>query len=494
MYVDNSFMKGDITMKRLCFGSLLIILYQARNNSVTNDKLCNAIFSAYEIDKELYGSTSGHLKNGHDNLPKGLVDKVSSLPFEMVDKNFQDKIVPYIKDCKKESIVRAIKDILREDNTINKKTIVGYVSGYEKEKIITMSTFSFSALLSSVFYYAITKVSNKECRNEIKEIEKDYVSSFDNSSEKIFFESSNAPIKSPLIKTVNDSSFDRIFEKIHKLTVSNLAAPSTVELYSVDIANMNFNFKNAKDFILDNIGSYVMSRTKITSYEEQRKLIAAGARALSKYSNSFKKSQDSILGETLLYIFLEQVLNAPKIMSKIELDDNGHSKSDGIYLLHSDLRGLPFTQLVFGASNIVGNLEMAVDSVFEKVDSIRENNDEELLMIDTTLNSNIFDKDVNQYLENIIKPKKTERVSTEMAFGCFLGYTLSIDKSKCLKSEYIQLAKDQMKRDIDNIKIYIEDRIKEKQLNGYNFYFYILPFNDADNEKINIVKSMTGVS
>ena len=34
-------------MKRLCFGTLMSILYQARNQKVTNNLLCDAIFSSY---------------------------------------------------------------------------------------------------------------------------------------------------------------------------------------------------------------------------------------------------------------------------------------------------------------------------------------------------------------------------------------------------------------------------------------------------------------
>ena len=34
---------GGIAMKRLCFGTLMHILYQARNQKVTNNLLCDAI-------------------------------------------------------------------------------------------------------------------------------------------------------------------------------------------------------------------------------------------------------------------------------------------------------------------------------------------------------------------------------------------------------------------------------------------------------------------
>ena len=49
----------------------------------------------------------------------------------------------------KEAIVRAIKDVLVED-PVSDNTIIGYIDGYQKERIIQRSTFSFSAVVVSV--------------------------------------------------------------------------------------------------------------------------------------------------------------------------------------------------------------------------------------------------------------------------------------------------------------------------------------------------------
>ena len=49
-----------------------------------------------------------------------------------------------------------------------------------------------------------------------------------------------------------------------------------------------------------------------------------------------------------------------------------------------------------------------------------------------------------------------------------------------------------MQEDISEIKSYVESLITANHLEGYNFYFYVLPFNDADEEKISIVKDITG--
>lgn len=84
---------------------------------------------------------------------------------------------------------------------------------------------------------------------------------------------------------------------------------------------------------------------------------------------------ETILGEMLLYVFMEQELNAPKIMSKIEIDDLGGmicSKSDGVHLLAVENNGQLFHQLVFGASDIYGDLTASIDRAFVKIIDIEK--------------------------------------------------------------------------------------------------------------------------
>lgn len=66
----------------------------------------------------------------------------------------------------------------------------------------------------------------------------------------------------------------------------------------------------------------------------------------------------------MLYVFLEQVLGAPKILSKVELQTGAKqydSKCDGIHLLSLEQTfGMPYYHMVFGTSSIVGDMKKAV--------------------------------------------------------------------------------------------------------------------------------------
>ena len=479
-------------MKRLCFGTAFKILCQAKAN-ITDEKLLHALYAVYGVDGTLIGSQTTHIKSGHDNVPRELVEKAKCLPYQEVEISFQEKVIPHLRNEMKKPIVLAFLDVLQEDKTIDDEAIIGYITGYEKKKLISSDVFNFSSFLTSVFFYAIVFTSNKDCKNSIKEIDKEYVSSFIHKGDSIDFESTASSNITPLKTTLNDSTFNSIFEKVFEMPISNSYNTSNLQIYSVDILNNTFRFKSMKEFIIRNIAEYVMSRQRINNVDKYTKLTAIGADAVLKYINASNASLDTILSETLLYVFLEKGLIAPKIMSKIEINDiNGKSKSDGVHLYRFDRLGLPFHQIVFGSSNIVGDMKSAIDNIFAKVIEIKENADNELQMVESTINEKYFSQNEIEYLVKVLIPQKDKSISADLAFGCFVGYTFEMPTQGMSNEEFKRYAKKKMEEDIIKIQPYIAGKILEKGLLNYSFYFYILPFNNADKEKETIVKEIRG--
>lgn len=72
-----------------------------------------------------------------------------------------------------------------------------------------------------------------------------------------------------------------------------------------------------------------------------------------------------------------------------------------------------------------------------------------------------------------------------------LGYTLDTNKNVA-NDDYIKNVKAQMVKDLkDNIP-YIISKINQLGLESSSFYIYLIPFNDADNEKTIIMKNLVG--
>lgn len=392
-------------MKRICLGTMITLLYQSRMRSADKIKtVCSGIFAAFGLDIENFNKElPRHLKSGHDPAPGDLIDAARNLSIEDIDRGFEEYVLPLIHNEKHEAVFRAIKDILRDDTTILGTTVVGKMAGFEKDNILNYESFDESALLANVVTYAIISTENDKLGANIREIGTGYIDGFVGSGENIFFISPlvDQDQVSPLKRTMKDPMFDRIFKKATDMTISGMSNPSKACVFYIDPNNCKFRFCDLKDFIINNIGSYVFSRAQIKRITEMTKNnTAVGSRAMLKFMQKYGADAGTVLGEILLFIFMEQELDAPKIMSKIELDEYNRgivSKSDGIHLLSLDRSGQPFYQLVFGASDIVGDLSAAVDRAYDKITKIEAHGDDELRMVESTTQWTIYDPDATQY-------------------------------------------------------------------------------------------------
>ena len=59
-------------------------------------------------------------------------------------------------------------------------------------------------------------------------------------------------------------------------------------------------------------------------------------------------------------------------------------------------------------------------------------------------------------------------------------------------AQYEADVKAQMKSDIDAVIPYIKNQINVLGLNNYEFYFYVVPFNDATSERVSLIDEMIG--
>lgn len=484
-------------MKKLCFGTLLNLIYQAKGQGVKYKSICDAVFRAYGCvdttnrDKSL----PSHLKSGHDNVPPDVIDAARAMPYEGAVIAFDNGVAGLIAEASAKQFIYAVKAVLREDD-VPDDTLIGSVAGFEKSAILARNKFILAPLLASLFRYAIVDVSNTDCVDCLTNFEKNYLTSVD-SSEQLFIdplpneEEFEETKSAPLQRTINDGTFGRTFKKVSSVVVAGLTHPSTANIYCADPSNGKLRFNKIKEFLADNIGTYVFSRSKVDSFKG-RPVGAIGTLALIEFKKAYGTSADTVLGELMLYVFLEQELNAPKIMSKIEFSQHTGlaSKSDGIHLLATTEHGRPFNQLVFGASNIEGNLNIAVDRAFDRIVSIEQNTDSEFKTVENTAYGLMFDNSTVEYLRDVMIPRKQFQYNPDMAFGLFLGYSLIIDPPVADPALYRTAAEEQLKRDVESAKNYIADTMKRRKLEGYTFYCYVLPFNDAPAERTSLIDEM----
>ena len=193
----------------------------------------------------------------------------------------------------------------------------------------------------------------------------------------------------------------------------------------------------------------------------------------------------------MLFTFMEEGLHAPKLLSKVEISSWGsrfNSKSDCVHLLKRRVNGKTSFQLVFGASSISGKLSEGIDAAFEILAAIKSGKVAERQMVDSTLLNHTFDDETTAWLRQILIPNKARHAAPDMAFGVFIGYSLNVtaDDNDVFRRDAVI----KMEADIKEAIPYIEQKAAALNLGMHSYYFYFLPFNDAEKDKKQIMDEL----
>lgn len=297
--------------------------------------------------------------------------------------------------------------------------------------------------------------------------------------------------------TSRSKGFDSVFVEVTTDAQLNLKNNNCLRLFHLDITNNQFDYAGLHHFLCRNIGRYVFSRATIEKFKLDDDEEAIGIHALDllrEASNPDDKGAGGELGEILLYLFLEQKLGAPKLLSKVELKTSGNQYvfgSDGVHLLTIDGGKSSIYQLVLGESKIKGDLVDAVNDAFDSIGRVAKNPETEIRLIEKNILVESFDEDTTAFIKSLIIPtKRNPKVAVDNAFGIFLGYTLNIDHDAYSNSDYRVEATRKMKEDILGIVTHIEKKIANSGLSGYSFYFFIIPFDDAPKNRADIINKL----
>lgn len=307
------------------------------------------------------------------------------------------------------------------------------------------------------------------------------------------------PASSPkmLKKTLLDAGFDGVFSEVLHNENLGLINPCQLRLFQLSVVDNSFTFDALKKFLLKNIGQYIYSRERIQKFMNDDEITLIGLKAVELLRNRCSGDLTWLsdeLGDLMLYVFLEQILEAPKVFSKYELSVDGQlvPGSSGVHLLQPD-KAIPSYQMVFGKSRIVGDPRDAIDSAFITLEAIKNDTSREMRLVESNTFEKNFSKEVAEQLRDIILPSKGHTVAHDTAFGVFLGYSLGLAGDNYQSAQYrIELEK-KMKLDIKNHVSYIVEKIKAANMERYSFYFYFLPFDKADDDKQRIMESLLGL-
>lgn len=290
---------------------------------------------------------------------------------------------------------------------------------------------------------------------------------------------------------------NNFLDSFRKIQEKDINEKNKLNIFMININANEFDYKLLEENLRDPIISYAISRKVKEKYKNQAGTLVDKAK--EKFVEYFQN--DGELGELLLYCFLETHLKAAKILSKLELKTTNKkyvNGSDGVHYLKLPNGNY---QLIFGESKMYTDLYDALGDAFK---SIKEFKDEinskgekksgvryEKGLISDNLNKE-FDEEDEKFLMDLIYPKGSNEFDVDDAFGIFIGYQINVttEERKLSPDAFRELIKNKIINEIDKIEKSIETRIKNKQLEGHNFYIYIVPFTEIENTRKEILKEV----
>lgn len=298
-------------------------------------------------------------------------------------------------------------------------------------------------------------------------------------------------MESPLKITIKDG-FEKCFTEVDIDDTLELVNPNHLKVYCLDINASKFNYEQLIYFIKRNIHSYVFSRSTVNRYVENNDATILGLDAV-RYLRCIKSGEDNgagaELGEILLYIFLEAVLEAPKLLSKLEVKTSQNQYiygADAVHILPLNLGNKPAYQLIIGEAKTYGDLKKAVKSAFNSIASLDIQQD--ICLLEKEILDKHFDQETTELISKLIIPEERDKsISLDTAYSIFIGYSIGLPEN-IPNLEYHNKVMDQISLDINKLTPYIMDKIKEYNLENHSFYIYILPFNDVSKDRVEIMK------
>ncbi|MDU6098710.1 DUF1837 domain-containing protein [Peptoniphilus harei] len=297
----------------------------------------------------------------------------------------------------------------------------------------------------------------------------------------------------------NSKDVIKIFQNIKDIPISKNSDDGKLNIFMCPINARNFDYNQISLVLVDSVIDYALSKKNIAKYQNKPGLLSQIARR--KFKEYLKNTGE--LGELLLYCFLEGHLNAPKILTKMEMKTSNSlyvNGSDGVHLLNN---GDGTYKLIFGESKLYKNISNALNEAFKSINSfINEVNSsgenksginyEKDLISSNIENCELSDED-KEVLELIIYPTKNEKnLRLDDAFSIFIGYEIDISEEtkKCTSSNFFEEVKKKILLDLDKYENKIYEKINDNNLLGHTFFVYIIPFTDIEDTRKKILKDI----
>ena len=311
---------------------------------------------------------------------------------------------------------------------------------------------------------------------------------------------------SPTVRNGKDNLLLKCFREISTIDLQQNNCTQRLHLYALNNSRMQFDYAGLIALLKNNIANYVYSRRTYKEYVDNDTICAAVIDAQQKLISINENALDvknygsgGELGELLLYVFFESFLNAPKLLSKVEIktNDNDFVKGfDGVHFRIKHYDTYSAYQVVYGEAKIKSDIKDAIKEAFQSLKAGISKASTDWGLIDGKFFDEILvDAKEAELLKATLIPKyrdASSNIENENAYGIFIGYSFSPTEFEgCTPKENINR---KVQQDIENVKTQIVTLIESMPEVDSDYYIFFLPFNDAIKDKHSIMQQIAGVT
>lgn len=287
--------------------------------------------------------------------------------------------------------------------------------------------------------------------------------------------------------TIRDEKgiFDETFNQIKEIKLSYRG--SGIRAFALLPVSGTYSHENLIKLLRKNLARYIFSRKNRDESDDLEELTAEATSELRDFVREC--NPQTLLGELLIYIFLEHCERAPKIFTKAEFYKERKSIRQKSIFLREDNGGW---QLIVGAAKLNETMEIAISESLKECEEIKNESDfgggsYSTRFFQNSDLDNRFSTEQIEKIESIMFPSPDVQESPIQveSYGIFLGYQSdNLDGNKSLE--------DRLKEDAEKAVGMISDSISEYGLGNHPIYVYLLPFKNLKCESDRIIDKLVG--
>lgn len=273
---------------------------------------------------------------------------------------------------------------------------------------------------------------------------------------------------------------------------SGKASPTTMKLFMPRINGREFDYIAMKDSLLEALTDYSLSRRTIQRYIDRQNYRHMTDEARAKFRTYLQNKGE--LGEFILFVLLEGHLHAPKILSKMALktDNNDYVKgSDGVHFLRLSSGRY---HIIFGESKLYTDLTSGFHDAFRSISTfISSGKEDELRLISSQIDNEGFDDEDKEIITQLLYPARAKAdFKSSDAFGIFVGFEITVpdEKLRLKEDDFERWIKQLITSEVTSRVATIERQIENQQLQGKNFYVYLMPFTNLDETRGKLLEGL----